>query len=234
MRDNLVELVDTILKSLNDACFELSKVILDGDHVIAVVVLLDDLLVETVVDLSLQDVRIILSLHRVGTRVVGRGMLSKQLNVLLCGVASLVDVLGAFACSLLELLRFVLDLGVQSFEDRKYRSLQGFASLGAAVRDALRVGADVVEKTSNTPQVLVEMMALLEWTAHSLQDLVVILGIVRVDLLGGPDVILEVRTSVLVGLQTLVEELGNFAAVFVGHGIIVGPTPSREVRRRGW
>ena len=61
--DYLVELAKTILDCGKNMSLELSKVVLNRDDVLAVVVLFDDLLVQAVVDAALKDVGVLMSVH---------------------------------------------------------------------------------------------------------------------------------------------------------------------------
>lgn len=61
----------------------------------------------------------------------------------------------------------------------------------------------VLEQPRNTAQVLVEMVAFLQWTGNSLQDLLILLGVRFMHLLCLGDVVLQIATSMLVGLQSL-------------------------------
>ena len=61
----------------------------------------------------------------------------------------------------------------------------------------------VLEQPRNTSQVLVKMVAFLQWTGNSLQDLLILLGVRFMHLFRLGDVILQIATSMLVGLQSL-------------------------------
>jgi hypothetical protein len=187
-----------------------------------------------VVDLALQDVRVIVRLDRAGRRVVGSGVLAEELNVLLRGVASLVNGLGSLTSALGELLGLVLDLSVQTFEDGEDGSLECLGSLAVCGGHALGVAADVVEQTGNTAKVLVKVVALLQRVADRLEHLLVLLGVLVVHLLRCGDVILQVSTGVLPCLQTLVEELGGLAAVLIRDGLVrVGGVGKGACRQSG-
>jgi hypothetical protein len=64
------------------------------------------------------------------------------------------------------------------------------------------------------------MVALLQRVANSLEDLLVLLGVLVVHLLCCSNVVLDVTASVLPCLQTFVEQLGGLTAVLVGDGIV--------------
>lgn len=61
----------------------------------------------------------------------------------------------------------------------------------------------ILEQPRNTAQALVEMVAFLQWTGNSLQDLLILLGVRFMHLLRLGDVVLQIATSMLVGLQSL-------------------------------
>lgn len=72
---------------------------------------------QAVGDSARNNIRIVGGLQVAMVRVKGCRVLTKELNVLLCLLAGLVDSLATLASSLCELLAFVLDLGVQTVED---------------------------------------------------------------------------------------------------------------------
>lgn len=75
------------------------------------------------------------------------------------------------------------------------------------------------------------MVALLERAADRLEDgLFVVLANVCLQLLRGLDVVLEIATSVLPCLQSLVKQLGGLAGIFVWDGVVgrVGAAPHGE------
>jgi hypothetical protein len=117
--------------------FELRERVLHTNQVLAVVVLLLHLLVQTVVDSTLENVGVVGSFHVATVRVEDCGVLTKKLNVLLGVLASLVDSLTALAGSLCELLALVLDLGVQAVEDGENGAFQLLRSLVVLVGDTL-------------------------------------------------------------------------------------------------
>ena len=135
--DDLVELGQAILNGGEDVSFELGEAVLDGDDVVAVVVLLDDLLVQAVVDTTLKDIGIFVSTDLASGAFKGSGVLAKLLNVLLRGLASLVHELASLSGTLCELLGLVLDLGVETLEDGEDRALESLCCLGVRVGDAL-------------------------------------------------------------------------------------------------
>jgi phage-related protein len=126
-----------MLDCLDDVGFELGERVLDADQVLAVVVLLLDLLMQAVVDSTLENVRVVGSLHRSTVRVEDGGVLTQKLNVLLGMLTSLVDRLAALASSLCELLALVLDLGVQAVEDGEDGALELLGCLVVLVGNAL-------------------------------------------------------------------------------------------------
>ena len=135
--DDLQELAHAMLDCLDDVGFELRERVLHTNQVLAVVVLLLHLLVQTVVDSTLENVGVVGSFHVATVRVEDCGVLTKKLNVLLSVLASLVDSLTALAGSLCELLALVLDLGVQAVEDGEDGAFQLLRSLVVLVGDTL-------------------------------------------------------------------------------------------------
>lgn len=135
--DNLVELAQAILDGGEDVSLELGEAVLDSDDVVAVVVLLDDLLVQTVVNTTLKDVGVFVCADLATSASKSSCVLAKQLNVLLRCCASLVDSLASLASTLGELLGLVLDLGVETLEDAKNGTLEELCCLGVRVGDAL-------------------------------------------------------------------------------------------------
>jgi hypothetical protein len=116
---------------------ELGKAVLNSDDIVAVVVLLNDLLVQTVVDTALKDVGVFVCADLATGAFKGRCVLAKQLDVLLRCCASLVDELASLASTLVELLGLVLDLGVETLEDGQNRTLEELCCLGVRVGNAL-------------------------------------------------------------------------------------------------
>lgn len=57
---------------------------------------------------------------------------------------------------------------MESFELGKNSTSEGFGGLGVKIGDALGIGADVLEQTSDTTEGLVEVMAFLEWMRDGL------------------------------------------------------------------
>lgn len=92
--DVLNERRHSLLDDLNNVVLKRSKVLLDTDQVVAVVVLLQDLLVETVVDASLRDIWIIVRVNLAPRRLRSSALLAQKLNVLLSRVARLLDLFG--------------------------------------------------------------------------------------------------------------------------------------------
>jgi hypothetical protein len=135
--DNLVELGQTILDGGEDMGFKLSEAVLDLQNIIAVVVLLNDLLVQAVVDTTLENIRVLVSRDLASSAFKGSRVLTKLLDVLLRSGTSLVDKLASLSSTLCELLGLVLDLGVETLEDGEDRALESFCCFGVRVGDAL-------------------------------------------------------------------------------------------------
>lgn len=131
--NELIEGSHGLLDDLNDVSLESSKVVLDRDGVIAVVVLLHDLLVQSVVDTTMDDIWIIAGLDLATCTAECSRMLTEKLDVLLRLISCLVDLLGRLSGPGLKLLRLVLDFLVQSFEDWKYGALEVLLRLGMGV-----------------------------------------------------------------------------------------------------
>jgi len=135
--DDLVELGQTILDGGENVSFKLGEAVLDGDDIVAIVILLDDLLVQAVVDTTLKDVGIFVSTDLASGALKGSGVLTELLNVLLRGLTSLVDKLASLSSTLCELLGLILDLGVKTLEDGEDRALEGLCCFGMRVGDTL-------------------------------------------------------------------------------------------------
>ena len=135
--DNLVELTQTILDGGENVGLELSKAVLHSDNIVAVVVLLDDLLVQTVVDTALENVGVLVGVDLASSAVKGGCVLAELLDVLLRRLASLVDELAALASTLSELLGLVLNLGMEALEDGQDRALDCLCGFGMRVGDTL-------------------------------------------------------------------------------------------------
>lgn len=233
--DGLVELGQAGLHRLHDAGLELGKGILHGEEVGAVVVLLENLLVEAVVDAALQHVRVVARRHLAARRLERGRVLPEQLDVLLRRAARLVDQLAALARALVDFLGLVLDLRVQPLEDGQHGALERLGGLGVRVGDALRVAADRLEQARDAAERLVKVVALLERVRDRLEHLFVLLGVRVLHLFGRLDVVFEVPDRVLPGLQPLEEELGHFARVLVWDDVVgrVGRRAGRHVGVRG-
>lgn len=135
--DNLVELGQPVLDGGEDVGFKLSEAVLDSEDIVAVVILLDDLLVQAMVDTTLKDVGIFVSADLASGAFKGSRVLAKLLDVLLRGLAGLVDKLAALSSTLCELLGLVLDLGVETLENGEDRALESLCCFGVRVGDAL-------------------------------------------------------------------------------------------------
>lgn len=135
--NNLVELSQAILDGGEDVSLELSEAVLYGDYVVPVVVLLDDLLVQAVVDTTLENIRVLVGRNLASGAFEGSCVLAKLLDVLLGSCTSLVNKLASFSSTLCELLGLVLDLGVETLEDGEDRALESLCCFGMRVGDAL-------------------------------------------------------------------------------------------------
>lgn len=73
----------------------------------------------------------------------------------------------------------------------------------------LSVGADILEKASNTSELLVEVVALLQGRGDGLENFLILLAMRILHLGRRSDVVFKVATRMFVGLQSLLEELGH-------------------------
>lgn len=112
-------LADRLLYRLNDVCLEALKVLLRGNQLAAVVIFLDDLLVEPILHFALQHIGIILRLEFASTGTSHSSMLTQKLDVLLRIVARRGHGLGAFDQAIGHLLETSLDLLMESTQDRQ-------------------------------------------------------------------------------------------------------------------
>ena len=167
----LQERCHRLLDGLNNVCLELLKRVLHRNKIFAVVVLFQYLFTETMIDSSLEYVRIIGRIDLTSRTCERSSMLAKKLNVFLGDVPSLVDALGTFHRTPRELFGLVLDLSVEAFQDREDGSLDVFLSLEMRVGDALRIGPDILEKASNSTQALVKVLALFQRMGYCLRAL---------------------------------------------------------------
>jgi len=135
--DNLVELGQAVLDGGENVGLELGEAVLDGDDIVAIVILLDDLLVQAVVDTTLKDVGVFVSTDLASGAFKGSCVLTKLLNVLLRGLAGLVDKLASLSSTFCELLGLILDLGVETLEDGEDRALESLCCFGVRVGNAL-------------------------------------------------------------------------------------------------
>lgn len=147
---DLVKLAQPLLHSLNNVGLKPSKLVLPGNNVVSVAILLDDLFVEAVVDLALEDIWIIGSLDLTSAAC----LLPQSVDVLLRVATRFVDRLRRLARALVEVLRLVLDLGVQLLENRQHRALQGLCRLAMAGGKGLRGGSEVLEQARNAAGLL--------------------------------------------------------------------------------
>ena len=76
--------------------FKLLEGLLHRDQVLPIVVFLQNLSVQMVIHSALKDVGVIVSVDFPSRSVKGSGVLAKELNIFLCVVAGLVDILSSF------------------------------------------------------------------------------------------------------------------------------------------
>lgn len=127
-----------MLEDFNDVLLESLEVALDRDQIVSVVVLLNDLLVEAMVDSTMNNVWVIGSIQLASCSAERCGLSTQELNVLLCGVAGLLDFLCALACAGRELFRLVLDFLVKTFEDWENGALEVLLGFEMRVYNTLR------------------------------------------------------------------------------------------------
>ena len=151
-----------LVDHLDDVLLEDLEVGLDGDEVVVLVVFLHDLLVEAVDDAARDDVGVVGGVVLAAGGLERGGVLAEELDVLLGGVARLLDLLGALLGAVGQLLGLVLDLLVQALNDRQGRALDGFLRLEIGVDQRLGVDAHVLEEAGDAAEALVEVISLLK------------------------------------------------------------------------
>jgi hypothetical protein len=135
--DNLVELGQAVLDGGDNVSLELSEVVLNLENIVARVVLIDDLLVQAMVDTTLEDIGILVSADLSARALKGSRVLAEQLDVLLGCLARLVDKLSTFSSALCEFLGLVLDLAVETLKHGEDGALESLRCLGVRIGDAL-------------------------------------------------------------------------------------------------
>lgn len=149
-----------LLESVNNVALKHLEVVLDRDEIVAVVVLGNDLVAEAVDNTTADNVRVVGTRKLATSRVKGSSLLAEELNLLLGGVAKLLNLLGASTSTALELLGLVLDLLVEALKDGKDGALDALFSLDARVDHSLCVGAHILKESGDTANVLIEVVAL--------------------------------------------------------------------------
>lgn len=125
-----MELIEGALNGFQEVVFKLLEGILNGEDVLTVIVFLVDLVVEPVIDATLENIRVMLLFDLVGGGgIKGCRVLSQKLNVLLCQVAGLLDGFGALQCAGAQLLGLVFDFLVQALEGREHSVLDTLFAL---------------------------------------------------------------------------------------------------------
>jgi hypothetical protein len=219
-----------LLNDLDDMSLKGMEVVLNSDQVISVVVLSDNLTVETVQDTTVHNVRIIVAVKMTSGRVERSRMLAEKLDLLLGGVAGLLNLLGSLFSTMSKFLGLVLDLLVQALKDGKDGALDALLGLDVGVDKGLGVGAHVLEEASNAAEALVEVVTFLEGVVDGLlgtvsscarrklmlspgssylERLLVLLGVVAVDSLHSLHIFLDVTNSMLPCLESLGEQTGG-------------------------
>lgn len=103
--------------------------------------------------------------------LVASSVLAEKLDLLLCSVPGLLNLLRALLRAARELLGLVLDLLVKTLEDREDRALDGLFGLDVGVDNSLGVNANVFEEAGDTAKGLVEVVALLERLRDGLEEI---------------------------------------------------------------
>lgn len=170
--------------------FERSKGILDGEQVMTVVVLLKHLLMQSVRDASLKNVRVVGRIDLAAGRGEGGRMLAKQLDVFLRSVPGLVNFLAPFDRSFGQLLVFILDLDMQSLQDWQHRRLQILFGFQMGIGNTLGIAPQIFKKSCYSAQLLIEMMTFFERRGNCLQYFLIFLGLGMLDFGGLGDVVL--------------------------------------------
>lgn len=127
--DDLQELTKASLESANDMGLELREAVLNGNQVIAVVVLLHDLLVQSMVYTSLEDIGIFQGIDLPTNRIEVGSVLTQKLNMFLGQGSSLVHSLAALSSALGELLGLVLDLRMEALKERQDGAFERFSGV---------------------------------------------------------------------------------------------------------
>lgn len=135
---DLEELVHGGLNSLQGMRLELLEGVLHGQDIVTLVILFGHLLVEAVVDASLQNVGIVVTFDSVAcSRIICGSVLAQQLDVLLRQVACLLNSLGSLDSTRGELLSLVLDLFVKTLQRGEHAAFQVLLGVIVHVHHAL-------------------------------------------------------------------------------------------------
>lgn len=106
-----------MLNRLKNMRLKLRKAILHLNHILSIGILFLNLLVQTVIDSSLNDIWIIMSRDFAAGGVESCSMLCEQFNVFLCRGTSLVDGFTTLSSTFDQFLVFGFDFGMEAFED---------------------------------------------------------------------------------------------------------------------
>lgn len=185
------------------------------------------------VNLPLQNIRIIQRLDIRPARLPRRAVLAQPLNRLLALIPGFIDLLRRLARPLGQLLLLIFNLAMQPLENGQHGGLQRARRLLLTRREALGVGPDILKQLRDAAILLVEVVALLQRAVDRLEHLLVLLAVVVRQLLRRRDVVFEVGAGVLPGLQALGEELRHLARVFVRDGALVGGGAGGQAALRG-
>jgi hypothetical protein len=185
------------------------EVVLNSDQVISVVVLSNDLAVEAMEDTAVHNVGIIVTVEVTSGGVERGRVLAEQLDLLLSGVTSLLDLLGSLLGTVGELLSLVLNFLVQTLEDGKDGALDALLGFDIGIDKGLGVGAHVLEETSNTAKALVEVVTFLQRVVDGLKRLLILLGVMAVDFLHSLHIFLDITDSMFPCLESLSEQTSS-------------------------
>lgn len=112
LANDLIELIKAMLQCLKNMCLELSKAVLHLNHILSVGILFLDLLIQTMVDSSLDNIGIVMSSNFAACRIETCCVLSEQFNVLLRSAARLVHSFPTLSSTLDQFLVLGLDFSV--------------------------------------------------------------------------------------------------------------------------
>lgn len=112
-----VKLPESLLKSFDNMSLELCEAILNAKHILPTSVFFLELFMEAMIDSTLEDIWIVLSI--LGRRgIIGGTARAEAFDVFLGICPSLIHGLTCLSCALVQLFLFALDLGMEALESR--------------------------------------------------------------------------------------------------------------------